>query len=69
MKRYALFCFESYYPSGGWYDIVETFRWRKTAIKEFEQQNCKYGTKQLVDLKKGKLLLSQYEAYPVENHE
>lgn len=54
MKRYALFWFAQFYPSGGWDDYVESFRSIQGATKYFKTHKdgprYRFGDWQLVDL-------------------
>jgi hypothetical protein len=39
MKRYLLFCFDGYYPSGGWGDFVGTFDTIEEALKNRDRDH------------------------------
>lgn len=51
MKRYAVFGFEGYYPSGGWNDFLESFDTVEEALKRAKESF--YSNVQVVDLLTG----------------
>lgn len=52
MERYFLFCFDGYYPSGGWSDFVGDFPTiedaQKAAIRDNAQIVDTWGAKRIV---------------------
>lgn len=58
MRRYALFCFSTYYPQGGWEDFKGSFDSEQEAIKKglgFEPASF-YGGWHVVDLQSGTIV-------------
>ena len=52
MKRYLLFAFDDYYPTGGWNDFRGSF---DTAIEAFvDGANWPYENKQVIDSATGR---------------
>lgn len=63
MKRYLVFCFENYYPSGGWEDFDsshETFEAAENRRQEIHGQNYQ-GRSHIVDLTTGKIVIQQFD--------
>ncbi len=58
MKRYALFCCEQYYPSGGWKDLQDSFDdVEEAASKGGEwEPGVGFGAWHVVDLTTGKIV-------------
>jgi hypothetical protein len=40
MKKYLLFVMDSYYPSGGWGDFVDSFEDKDEAVGYANRQEC-----------------------------
>lgn len=64
MKRYLLFAFDDYYPSGGWNDFKGSFNDKKQAINEGikittpRNYPMRFYFYQVVDTKTGKIISS-----------
>lgn len=58
MKRYLLFCFDSYYPGGGWNDFVDSF----DSVYEANKRGASDTQEnfQIVDSTTGKTILEAY---------
>ena len=55
MKRYLLFAYDEYYPSGGWYDFRGSFDSIEEAKKFCDRVNRDWA--EIVDSQEGKVLL------------
>lgn len=55
MKRYALFEFDQYYPSGGWSDFVNSFDSVDEAVSFYNLPRPREGMK--------------YDTYPADNYQ
>jgi hypothetical protein len=51
MKRYALFCYDAYYPGGGWGDFVNSFDTVDEAMSEPGNKDWDYA--EVIDLTTG----------------
>ena len=49
MKRYLLFCFDDYYPSGGWNDFVKDADTKEELILEMANQKSPKDNYHIVD--------------------
>ena len=58
MKKYAIFMYDNYDPSGGWNDFVKSFETLHEAIKHTITYNGYCDLFDIVDLNKQKMVIS-----------
>ncbi len=68
MKRYLVFTYQSYYPSGGFKDFDSAYDTLEAAQKARQQKHSIYGGSHIVDLTTLRIVESQYENYPTEQN-
>lgn len=66
MKRYLLFCYYRYEPSGGWEDLFDSFdTFEEAAAKALQIMVIPHGNYydryQVVDTQTGKIILDCYD--------
>lgn len=57
MKRYALFGYDRYYPTGGWDDFVCSYDSLEDAVSSFPDRDYK----QIVDLQTGEVVYLSFK--------
>ncbi len=61
MKKYLAFCWDQYYPSGGWQDFVGMFDTKEEALKELIQRKPDHSQVVEVNINERENILEFYE--------